>query len=154
MDADPAHAHPDTDYGPDSHFPGDTYRVSVFDAGGRLVLNGHATSTLIEAISNLADGLVIRYGEPDLAYHAAGARELLPVRAQPQPLTHSVTHSHEHRHPSASAADRLRDAFDLTPGATVTVSAVHAHAHAHTGDDAQRATVYGHADDPHIDHAH
>ena len=62
---------------PDSHFPGKHYRVSVFDAGGRLVLNGHATQSFIDALGTLADGLTIRYGEPDAE---SDERRVLPVR--------------------------------------------------------------------------
>ena len=134
----------------DGHFPGHLLRVAVFDAGGRLVLNGHATDRLTDAISNLADGLSIRYGDPDVGYAdphpAAWGRNLLPVRPEPDadPDRDAVVHAHRHAHHA-----RLDDFIART--GIVVDRYDHAHRHAHPTGAGQRVP-----DDRqyHDDHAH
>jgi hypothetical protein len=152
---------------PDGHYPGDTWRVSVFDAGGRLVLNGHATQSLIDAISNLADGLTIRYGEPDDGVGKLGRGRVLPLRPQPQPYpnTNAITYrephgattyvgdppifavafTHTHRHPHTEPDDPLRAAY------------WHGHPHTHHLDPYGRPDphAYEHGGDAALhDHPH
>jgi hypothetical protein len=146
LDPDPRYADPRGG----GDYPGRTWRVAVYDASGRLVLNGHATESLIDAISNLADGLTIRYGEPDAGY-AGRERVVLPLRPQsqpdanPNPLTvtpdpHAYVgdpptpvlhfdgapvpdaYRHAHRDPHTDPYDPFRVAYR------------HAHQHFHRGD--------------------
>ena len=132
----------------DGHFNGPLLRVAVFDAGHRLVLNGHATDSLTHAVSNLADGLTIRYGDPDVGYAdpypAAWGRKLLPVPAEPDPQPDAVAHTHRHAHHA-----RLDDFIART--GIVIDRYDHAHHHAHPTGGGQRVP-----DDRqyHDDHAH